>query len=215
MKEKHMPYYELLNACGKNECPVCFLVKHGIKRYFDSLLYESVNDVGLRQEFVSDKGFCNFHSYKLLGYHDDLAFSIMHLDLLRNEIKELKVSRLKPKETKNCIVCKLSRASEIRYIGLIKDYLNDEEFKIRFLESKGLCVPHYEMLKSEVKKLPKWFNSFQIKKYEELYEYLDRFNDSFNASHGRKRLALTDDEKESCNRTARTLFGYEGRIQVK
>jgi len=213
MKEKHLPYFAVLDACETKECPICFLVKDGIERYFNNLLYENINDSGFRKKFRKNFGFCNYHSYKFLSYNDTLAISLTHRDLLIDIIHKLKTGDIRyppRKNTNKCIVCELIKEVEERYISVIIEYLDDEEFKRKFLASEGLCIPHYESLLAKMKSPPKWLVDFNIKRYKEILSRVDRYIDSCNFSLGDKRPILADNEKLIAKQVIRTLFGFEG-----
>lgn len=109
------------------------------------------------------------------------------------------------------IVCELVKDAEARYVSVIVKYLDDEEFKNKFLVSEGLCVPHYESLLAKLKSPPKWLIDFHIKRYNELLYRLDRYIDSCNFLLGDKRPIPTDNEKLIARQIIRTLFGFEGK----
>ena len=218
MKEKHLSYYKLIDAFQTDECPVCFITKQRIENYFDNLLYENINDVEFRKQFNENYGFCNYHSYKFLSYNDGLAISLTHKTLLIEKIKEFQLKTdkkilryLKPKN-KKCMVCKLSIEIEDRYLSIIQEYIDDPEFKESFLCSKGLCIPHYELLLARIKKIPEWISDFHIKNYSELLKKLEKYLDNCNFSPKKEHLILLDDEKVIWKKIINVLFGYEGRM---
>jgi len=213
-EEKHLSYFVVLDSFNTKECPICFLVKERIEKFFDNLLYENINDVGFRKKFRENCGFCNYHSYKFLSYNDGLAISLTHRDLIVDVIEKLKTKSVKyssRKGTNKCVVCELVKETEEDYISIIIEYLDDEEFKNKLLLSKGLCVPHYKILLTKMKSLPKWLTDFHIKRYKEILSKVDRYLDSCNFSLGEKRPTLTEDEKLIWRELVKTLFGFEGR----
>jgi len=215
MREKHLPYFELVGSFNAKECPICFLIRDRIERYFDNLLYENINDSSFRKQFRENHGFCNYHSYKFLRYNDGLAISLTHRDLLIDMKEELKAGKIRysSSKKKKCIICELAKKAEERYILLIKEYLDDEEFKSQFLLSEGLCVSHYEILLAKMKFPPQWLTDFHIKKYEEILAKIDRYIDSCNFSLGDKRPLLIDGEKLIWKKVIKILFGYEGKLK--
>ena len=46
---KHTLYYNLRDAFAEEGCPICRLCSQAVDRYLDHLLYESVNDPGVRR----------------------------------------------------------------------------------------------------------------------------------------------------------------------
>ena len=133
MNEKHLAYYKVLDSLKAEECPVCFLVKDSIEKYFADILYEKITNVDFNKKLREARGFCNFHSYKFLNYNDGLAVALTHKLLMQDAIKELNKQQIN-KNTKiyNCIVCDYTKDSEKRYLSIIKDYLIDDEFKENF-----------------------------------------------------------------------------------
>jgi hypothetical protein len=216
MKEKHLPYFELLDSFGARECPICFLTKAAVERYFDNLLYENVNDAGFRKSFRENQGFCNSHAHKFASYNDGLAISITHKDLLSDALGEL-ASRARKlpsrKKQGRCIVCELIKDTEERHISVIIDYLEDQEFKNRFASSEPLCVPHLKLFLKKMKAPPKWFLDFHLKKYEHLLASLARYIDSCNVSLGDQQPRLSHDDKLIWRKVVNTLFGFEGKAK--
>lgn len=62
--DKSPTYFTLLEAFGKRGCPVCRLMEEYSLSYLDSLLYEQVNDVGIRRKLRGARGFCNWHAWQ-------------------------------------------------------------------------------------------------------------------------------------------------------
>ncbi len=214
MKEKHLPYFKVLDSFNAKECPICFLMRSGIEKYFDSLLYENINNASFRKKFRDNHGFCNYHSYQFLGYNDGLAISLTHRELLIDMIERLEAKSIKypsRKKSDMCIVCELSKETEVRHISVMIEYLDDKEFKSKLLASEGLCIPHYEMLSAQIKVLPKWFADFHIKRYKEVLGKLDKYLDNCNFSLGDKRPLLAYDEQLIWKKTVKILFGFEGK----
>lgn len=72
---------------------------------------------------------------------------MLHKDLLEDIIKNLEVKRKKIyPETKNCIICNFIKEIEERYVNVVLEYINDIDFKEKFLVSEGLCVQHFKFL---------------------------------------------------------------------
>ena len=167
MKEKHLTYFKILDAFSTKECPLCFLINETVKKYFDDLLYEKVNDPGFRKRFCKDYGFCRFHSYKFLSYHDGLAVALTHRDLLIELIGALKKRKVKsqPVEKKECLICTLAKEAQERYISTFINFLAEEEFRNRFLLSEGFCVPHLKRVLNAAPFPLEWMINFHLKIY--------------------------------------------------
>jgi len=214
MKEKHIPYYTVLESLNSKECPICFLIKSRVEKYFETLLYEGINDIGFREKFNESRGFCNLHSHKFLNYHDGLAIAIVYREVLANYLKEISTNKYQYKNISiHCMICHLVEGKQKEYISLIKEYLSDEEFKLAFEQSYGLCIPHYFAVYKIIENLPDWFKQFHIKKYQNLFNTLDKYIKSCNASLGEKRPQLSGDEELCWISAVQSIVGFEGKEQ--
>lgn len=121
-----MAYYRLLEAFKTKGCPVCLLTENSIHRYMQSLLYESVNNPGVRRKLREGGGFCNNHAWSLKDMGDALGQSLIYEDLLQNTlniIKKVDKNTLSLKSNtgyeKKCIICELRETTENRLIYTI------------------------------------------------------------------------------------------------
>jgi hypothetical protein len=218
LKEKHLPFFAILDALENNECPICFLTVKSIESYFNSLLYENITDIGFRSKFRKQNGFCNFHSYKFFKYNDSLAILLTYKDLLVQKINEYNKKNLIIKTKKNkhkeCLICDLAKDIEQRYILEIIDHLNDIEFKNKFIKSEGLCIQHFEFVLSKLKKIPKWFFDFQISKYKTLMDQINKSLEASNFSKSKNRPVLSIEEAGAWKKIIKIISGFEG-MQLK
>ncbi len=213
LKEKHLPFFAILDALDNNECPICFLIKKSIEGYFESLLYENITDISFRSKFRKQNGFCNFHSYKFFKYNDSLAVLLTYKDLLVQKINEYNKNlsiKTKKNKHKECLICELANDIEKRYISEIIDHLNDIEFKNNFINSEGLCIQHFELVIAKLKKIPKWFFDFHNLKYKKLLEQINKSLEASNFSKGNKRPVLSIEEASAWKRIVRIISGFEG-----
>jgi len=209
MKGKHILYYEFTDALQNGECPICAIIKKRRERYFEHILSEQVNDIGFRKELRSTHGFCNFHTYMFYSFRKPLASSIIYEDLFLTEIEFLKKDKIVP-AAKECIVCKIEREAEKEALEILQNYLKDSEFKKIFLDSKGLCVPHYKKAVLKMGNVPKWFKDFHIRRFEEITKTLHKYIDAQNVSLGEKRPKLTREEELEWKEAMRIFAGLEG-----
>lgn len=210
--EKHIPFYTVLEALSKESCPICYLVQNSVDKYFNVLLYEGINDIDFRKNFDKNKGFCNFHAYKILNYHDGLAVAIIYREVLREYIEEILTEKHTNKNNfRSCVVCSLVTEKEEQYISIVAEYSNDEEFKRGFEDSHGLCLLHYFALLKKNINMPDWLKRFHIKKYKDLLNTIDKFIDSNNAALGENRPQLTAKEELCWIEIVKTIVGFEGK----
>lgn len=147
-------FHELLEAFKKEGCPLCRVVTFSIDSYFESMLYESVNDPKVRSDLRKSLGYCIKHSLQLKKVvektYNKFGVSIIIKDVTKELIKKLdKLSKLSLKEFKkntiishNCPACVHQQSYENSYYLEILSNLENKRFFNKFLESDGLCLNH-------------------------------------------------------------------------
>jgi len=153
--EKHLLYFAVLEAFQKAKgCALCELEAEATRRYLDSLLYESVNDPGVRENLVRAKGYCLRHAHLLLGFGDGLGTAILYQDQVRlflrflSDVKGTKSRLLKkrPAEWRRrqaCPACRLQVEGREYHVAVLLAGLSHEEMRAAVESSPGLCVPHF------------------------------------------------------------------------
>jgi len=159
-------FQELLEAFKKEGCPLCRVVSFSIDSYFESMLYEFVNDPKVRSDLRKSLGYCKKHSLQLKKIvektYNKFGASIIFEDVTKELIKKLeKLSKLPLKELKkiiitnhNCPACIYQQSYENNYFSDILGNLDNEDFFNKFLESDGLCFNHLLILLKMVKNSP-------------------------------------------------------------
>lgn len=163
--QKHTIYFELEGQLAKPDCPICSLREKAVSGYLNTLLYEEVNDIGVRAQIRRAKGFCKQHSWQLRAMGDPLAHAIIYRDLASEMLKALReppAEHVKPggwpflrgakgprrvaeslKRRAECPVCKRAHETEARYLSSLLNYLgSDREMREAYGKSDGLCLPH-------------------------------------------------------------------------
>ena len=152
---KHLTFFAVLEALQHSRaCPLCALESACLRRYFEGLLYERVNDPRVRQDLHGARGYCSRHAHRLVEVGDGFGISILYLDLVRDFARFLGemngnrgASRLK--DTKNwvahqgCPACRLQFEARERHIQVLLNGLREPEMRDAFQESAGLCLPHF------------------------------------------------------------------------
>ena len=180
--EKHINFFELQKASQKPGCPLCRIVKDRAYRYIDNTLFEHVSDRGFRAIHRAAGGFCSFHSRNLVSFRDGLAVAILGRDILEDRIESFERKKAwRPKG--RCPVCMEKELIEQEYLDFIagSDGNSNEEQELRmfFTASDGLCAPHYSSLlftpSGKKRSVPAWIRNFQEGKLRKLKERLDKF----------------------------------------
>lgn len=82
-------YEDLLDALQRSGCAICRLATRRADRFLASYIYEHVNDVDLRAQIRSARGFCEPHGEQFLAKLDALAVAITYRDILNSLVREL------------------------------------------------------------------------------------------------------------------------------
>jgi len=187
--EKHLPYFTVLEAFQKAKgCAMCELETDATRRYLDSLLYESVNDPGVRENLIRSKGYCLRHAHLLLGFGDGLGTAILYQDqvcLFLRFLADLKGA--KPKLVKKspaawhrheaCPACRLQIEGREYHADVLLEGLDGDEMRAAFEASPGLCVPHFllALQRSHDPQRQQYLVQVEKKRFKELQGELEEF----------------------------------------
>lgn len=194
-RERHTPYYTLLESFEEKGCPICHLLVKSLERYLRGLLYDNVNDPKTREVLRKSKGFCNTHAWRLKSIGDGLGTAIIYKDILNNlhaqmravPAKELSqsiertakgriLSSLK-RTTSSCPACLALKGSEKRYLEALTENIDDGQLSSAYKSSDGFCLPHFlrvvKMVKSKEHRA--FLIQVQAKKIEILSGELSEF----------------------------------------
>src|SRR5437867_7121075 len=167
---KFIRFFRLVDACDRPGCPVCRCLLADARQYLASLLYEQVNDPDTRRRLHASWGFCNWHAWMLREVSDSaFGSAIMYEDLLLAAIQRFErkanqlvknprgllgwLSRLGGRARRSllaevhrrrtvCPGCQLIAGSEVDYVRVALQFIEDPQFDRAYGRSEGLCVPH-------------------------------------------------------------------------
>ena len=158
MVDKHMPYFNLIDALKGQGCGICSILRDAAYRFMDNLLYERTNDSSFREEIKASLGLCPLHAWQLQKLGDCLSSTAIYDDLVTSIISRIKSTKNKRsfitafsgirdrKYYKNeetvCPVCKVVRSVEKSYVSVFIDSFYEPEFNDAYKKSFGLCLPH-------------------------------------------------------------------------
>jgi len=198
---KHINFFELQKASEKPGCPLCRIVKDRANRYIDNTLFEHIANRGFRATYRAAGGFCSFHSKNLVSYRDGLAVAILSRDILEDRINSFgKKIPWRPKS--KCPVCVERDKIEQEYLDFLSNSggssSEEQELRLFFTASDGLCAPHYSALlfppKGIRRAAPAWLKNFQEKKFKELKVRIDKFIEL--SAYGRQKEFAELSEKD-------------------
>lgn len=215
--EKHLAFFNLIDAVQSDRCPVCYRARLREKRYFETLLYENVNNREFRAELRAAGGFCAAHAHRLKASNDGLAIAVMHLELLETAagngalppetVPRRRASRRAEPE-RRCPVCRVVEQEAHSTITLIGRYAADQEFLAAYRDSPGLCLPHFARLVEKSNRSHPAIAEHQQQRLEQLIRLTRRFIDSENATSSESH-ALSREERLVWKRIIDHYYGCD------
>jgi hypothetical protein len=76
-------YHGVREALGKQGCPLCRLLARDADRYLDAVLWELVNDLGVRSELNQARGYCPQHGWMLVRAGAAVGIAILMRDVVQ------------------------------------------------------------------------------------------------------------------------------------
>jgi hypothetical protein len=141
--ERHTTFFNLFDALAEKDCALCRLVAKAGHDALDALLYENVNDPGTREAMLASRGFCATHAELAAHMSDALGVAMLYEALCREAANQ--VTRDLPTEaTQPCPICRVAAGAEDRYIAEFCLRIDESDFRERFLDSDGFCLPHFQ-----------------------------------------------------------------------
>ncbi|MBN1269398.1 MAG: hypothetical protein JXB04_07415 [Kiritimatiellae bacterium] len=151
--DQHTSYFNVLDALkSETGCALCFLEAKAVRSSLESVMYESVNDRGVRAALGRSKGYCRAHAATLLDIGDAFGTAILYQDVVRDLREALqaldqgrRVARSRWRvwlDHAGCPACRIQHEARNRYGGTLLSGLSQEEMRSAFDASAGLCVPH-------------------------------------------------------------------------
>jgi hypothetical protein len=163
-----MLYQAVLEALDDDHCGACQYALDHVERYFRAFFYEQVNDPWAREALVGARGWCPTHAWRKPGLHDTAGIAIVYEHLLREFLTafsgaaaqvggvagraswawssssgELARDLARWQEPRRaCPACALQWQAEDHFALTCVEALAFGEFRARYAESFGLCVPH-------------------------------------------------------------------------
>lgn len=93
MSKSSATYQQLQTIMAEPGCPICAHGLQAARAYLDSLLWESVNDAGIRESLVASLGFCGRHSRELLTFSGErVGVAILQRAALQAAVSRLEQS---------------------------------------------------------------------------------------------------------------------------
>src|ERR1035441_1400494 len=168
-------------AVQSGHCPICFLLQqdefHRVCRWVGG----DIADEGNRRGLDEAGGFCNWHFWLLNEIHSPQSGSVVNdyiaarlVEWLRNcawQAWQAQAASLRERATR-CPLCAHVRACESAHVRSFVGWVSDGLAWSRYVESRGLCLPHLVRCQALVREEPlrERLNGAQIKQMERLQD---------------------------------------------
>ena len=177
-----MEALEKLNTFEEG-CPVCIMKKESIGKTVYTILYELVNDSGVRKRF-DEEGLCNEHAQLMVKIARNfpelggLGPAIIFKDIMERLVEYMeKVSSKRVIRSSGCYLCKVEREFERVYVKTYAKVFKFSEGRQKYEMSKTtFCFDHAQMILRELsrdRKSFEWFKKIQTVKYREIVRKLE------------------------------------------
>lgn len=159
--ERMVGYHDLMADLRRLGCPICHGAHRSAWRYLDGVLWESVNDPGVRMGLRASHGYCRDHSRMLLRVADAqsgaLGVAILADDLLQHLLSdaEMEAAAKRPSSRRRrrplkpearcdaCITVRNTEEISIRILAVAD--VGSAPFEGIRRPGRGLCVPHVSL----------------------------------------------------------------------
>ncbi len=198
-------------------CPVCRYEQQAGVHFLDGLLYESVNDYGLRQQLTRSLGFCAYHSWASLAIPGTrLGTAIIEQAMLKEALRRLadqspgrrsllgKRAPL-PAEDRACPVCLHEQQAAARAMAdLMKVW---DATWARALESAGgLCYNHLrQAIHLAQPATAQALKDLHVHLWQQVVDHLDEFIRKHDYRF--REEGILDEESEALRQAIRILTG--------
>ncbi|RIK45148.1 MAG: hypothetical protein DCC55_00405 [Chloroflexi bacterium] len=214
-------------------CPICRLGDELVYKYLAGLLYESVNDPGIRSALVQSLGFCHRHSRKLLTLPGERAgVAIVQRAVLQEALRRLPtlaaavpptlLQRLQDRLAINnevpgqegsattfqeaCPACVQQAQVERRALQTLVEHLVDDLAEPLCLAG-GLCLPHLEQALRVSPQLAT--RTLLLQLHQTLWEQLTGHLSEFirKQDHRFRNEKISDEERAAVERSIAVMTG--------
>jgi len=202
---KSATYYSIVEACDKDGCPLCRLEQEAVLKFLDTLFYEQINELEMRERLRKSLGLCHEHAWLAADgmQGNALGLAILYDDMLRVRLEQLNekkgMQRLAP--AGKCPACEQRDNAGHRALTVLARHLAEEEMREAIARSDGLCFHHLPLALEHIKESSMQIDLLSIhqEKMEKLRAELGEFirkndyrfiNEGFGAERDAWRRAV-------------------------
>lgn len=140
----------LTKALAQHYCPICLILEDKTRDFLCRLQFDAVRKEEVKESVISAGGYCHFHFW----YLHKLASPVTNAELLDALLERIRVEMpdghdvLKSTPSNlitevRCPVCFISGEWEEELLIVFTSKIEEEEeFRIAYQDSRGLCLPH-------------------------------------------------------------------------
>jgi len=132
-----VPVAALEDALGYVCCPVCKVLAGLPFEYFRLVSGRWPQEPELREVVTAAGGFCNPHSWRLMGMQSNATVALVFVDVLAGLAGHASV------EEPVCPLCRLEQLASEALLGALLERLEEQGARQAFGELFGLCYPHW------------------------------------------------------------------------
>ncbi|MCE4606295.1 MAG: DUF6062 family protein [Desulfurococcales archaeon] len=184
------------DSLKKRYCPICTILSNYEVSILESILYERVNDPGVRREFIGSMGLCKHHAWLIVELSekstlvDNLGPSLLYRDVLALYIRQDLHSK---RET--CPICREVASYEKMIVNWVSQCIDTSDW-FRSLYSHGkavFCDKHYHMIVSQMRN-PHAIEEFKSIQREKLITILNRIDSYISKKDYRSKQEIGEEE---------------------
>ena len=152
---KSATYFSVLEACGKPGCPLCRVEQDAVIKFLDTLFYEQVNELEMRERLRKSLGLCHEHAWLAADgmQGNALGLAILYEDIMRVALEQLNGKKGKQRlaQTGECPACEQRDSVRHRLLSVLTKYLAEDEMHEALEKSDGLCLSHLRLILEHLK----------------------------------------------------------------
>lgn len=152
---KSATYYSIVEACDKDGCPLCRVEQDAVLKFLDTLFYEQINELEVRERLRKSLGLCHEHAWFAADgmQGNALGLAILYDDMLRVRLEQLNEKKGKQRlaPAGKCPVCEQHDNAGHRALTVLARHLAEEEMREAIARSDGLCFHHLPLALEQIK----------------------------------------------------------------
>lgn len=152
---KSATYFSIVEACQKDGCPLCRVEQEAVLKFLDTLFYEQINELEMRERLRKSLGLCHEHAWLAADGMTGIALglAILYDDMLRVRLEQLNARKGegRPTTTGKCPACEQRDSASYHALTVLSRHLAETEMRDAIARSDGLCFHHLSRALAPIK----------------------------------------------------------------